>query len=115
MATLTAPRKICLDRHVRGLYARSMNRLISSSLIVAALVLPAAARADPQPHATSVATEMVGGVVASIDGKFSLTVRDNRGSVDRVMLHRGTIINPTGSQLEPGPPGTINGHRDGRT
>ena len=92
-----------------------MKRLISSSLIVAALVLPVAALADTQPYATSVATEKLGGVIASIDGKFSLTVRDNRGSVDRVMLHRGTIINPTGSQLEPGTPVTIIGHANGGT
>src|SRR5260370_531966 len=81
MATLTAPRKICLDRHVRGLYARSMKRLISSSLIVAALVLPIAARADTQPHATSVATEILGGVVASLDAKFTLTAPDNPASL----------------------------------
>jgi hypothetical protein len=90
-----------------------MKRLIGFALIAAALVVPVAALADPQSSATSVRTSRLGGVIDSIDGKFSLTVRDNRGSLDRVTLHRGTFINPTGLQLEPGMPVTIIGHADG--
>jgi hypothetical protein len=91
-----------------------MKRLITSASIVAALVLPVAALADTQSSATSVGAATLSGVVTSIDGKTSLTVRDNRGSLDSVTLHKGTIINPTGSQLKPGTPVTIVGHADGR-
>jgi hypothetical protein len=92
-----------------------MKRLMSSALIVAALVLPVAALADPQGNATSVGAQTVNGVIDSIDGKFDLTVRDDRGSLDRVTLHRGTIINPTGLQLEPGTVVTIIGHENAGT
>jgi hypothetical protein len=54
-------------------------------------------------------------VINSVDGKFGLTVRDNRGSLDRVTLHRGTIINPTGLQLEPGTTVSIIGHANSGT
>jgi hypothetical protein len=90
-----------------------MKRLVSSALVVAAVVLPLAALADSQGNATSVGTQTLSGVIDSVDGKFDLTVRDNRGSLDRVTLHRGTIINPTGLQLEPGTTVTIIGHANG--
>jgi hypothetical protein len=60
-----------------------MKRLASSALIVTALVLPVAALADTQGYATSVGAQTLSGVISSIDGKYSVTVRDNRGSLDR--------------------------------
>jgi hypothetical protein len=92
-----------------------MKRLVSSTLIVAALALPVAALADTEGYATSVGGQTLSGVINSVDGKFGLTVRDNRGSLDRVTLHRGTIINPTGLQLEPGTTVSIIGHANGGT
>jgi hypothetical protein len=80
-----------------------MKRLISSALTVAALLLPVAALADTP----------LSGVITSIDGKSALTVRENRGALDRVMLHTGTIINPTGVRLVPGTAVTIIGHANG--
>jgi hypothetical protein len=91
-----------------------MKRLVSSALMVAALVLPVAALADTR-GATSVGAQTLSGVIDSIDGQYSVTVRDNRGSLDRVTLQKGTIINPTGLELEPGTMVTIIGHTDGGT
>lgn len=51
---------------------------------------------EPQTEA------QVSGRIVSVDGKYSLTVRDDRGFLDRVQLHQGTIINPTGLTLAPG-------------
>jgi hypothetical protein len=42
-------------------------------------------------------------------------VRDKRGYVDNVQLHQGTIINPTGIQLQPGYPVTVAGRVNGNT
>lgn len=64
---------------------------------------PAAASEDQQVH----------GRIVSFDGHYSLQVRDERGFVDNVQLHDGTIINPTGLTLEPGMVVSIDGYNDG--
>lgn len=93
-----------------------MKRFLPSALIVAALALPVAAQAAEAPsYATAFGEETVHGVISSINGKYGMTVHDNRGFLDNVMLHQGTIINPTGFQLEPGMQVTILGHADGMT
>jgi hypothetical protein len=75
--------------------------------------------ADPSAlpsYATApVGEETIHGRVASVVDKYKLTVDDERGFVDDVTLHDGTVINPTGVTLEPGQPVTIVGHADGRT
>ena len=43
-------------------------------------------------------------LVSSIDGKYGLTVRDERGALESVTLHQGTIIDPTGFELKAGTP-----------
>jgi len=88
---------------------------MGSALMVAALVLPVAARADTASDATRIGAETLRGVINSIEGKHRLTLRDNRGSVDSVTLHRSAIINPTGLQLKPGTRVTIAGQADGGT
>jgi hypothetical protein len=93
----------------------AMRRLTSSALILAALALPVAARADTNSYAMRTVGHTVHGVITSIDGKYGLTVRDGRADGESVTLHRGTIINPTGLQLEPGMQVTIAGHPDGST
>ncbi len=83
----------------------------------------AAARADdgppgPPPEAPpsyAHGEESVRGRIASIDGKYNLTVRDDRGYVDSITLHDGTVINPRGLRLAPGQAVTIYGHNAGRT
>lgn len=62
--------------------------------------LPPAPRQDERIH----------GVISSFDGKYALQVRDDRGFLDNVELHQGTIINPTGLTLAPGMTVTIYGH-----
>jgi hypothetical protein len=80
-----------------------MNPFVNSALTVVALVLPVAPPADTP----------FSGVITSIDGKSTLTVRDNRGALERVTLHKGTIINPTGLRLVPGTPVIVIGHANG--
>jgi hypothetical protein len=46
--------------------------------------------------------ENVHGRIVSFDGNYSLQVRDERGYLDNVQMHQGTIINPTGITLAPG-------------
>jgi hypothetical protein len=94
----------------------AMKRFFTSALIVAALAAPLAAQAADAPsYASASGEETVHGQISSINGKYGLTVRDNRGFVDNVTMHQGTIINPTGFQLEPGMRVTIVGHADGGT
>jgi hypothetical protein len=92
-----------------------MKRITSSALIVAALALPIAAHADTPPSATPSAERTIHGMIDSINGKYGLTVRDDHAGLDSVMMHPGTIIDPTGLQLKPGMQVTIAGHSDGRT
>jgi hypothetical protein len=88
--------------------------------LVAAVGLAAcglsAASASAQPQKLpSYATgeESIRGRIAAIDDKYHLQVRDERGFIDRVTLHDGTIINPTGLRLSPGQTVTIMGHNAG--
>ncbi|MGP6157490.1 MAG: hypothetical protein ACLPYS_08290 [Vulcanimicrobiaceae bacterium] len=86
-----------------------------------ALSLPAAAfaqsaaQAAPPSYAQRTGEETIHGRIASIDGKYDVQVRDERGYVDRVRLHDGTIINPTGLTLAPGMDVSIIGHNAGGT
>ena len=57
--------------------------------------------------------ETIRGRVLSFDGGYDLRVRDARGFVDNVRLHRGTVINPTGLTLAPGMSVTIYGRNAG--
>jgi len=63
----------------------------------------------------AVRQETIKGRISSFDGKYQLTVRDERGYVDRVTLHDGTIINPTGLRLVAGMSVTIVGRTAGNT
>jgi hypothetical protein len=57
--------------------------------------------------------EQIHGRIATFDGGYSLTVNDERGFVDNVQLHDGTIINPTGLTLAPGMVVSILGYNAG--
>src|ERR1700693_5513180 len=57
--------------------------------------------------------ETIKGRISSFDGKYQLTVRDERGYLDRVSLRDGTIINPTGLRLVAGMTVTIVGRTAG--
>lgn len=99
--------------------------LVAALAGAAALAVPPAAFAQPAPaappppapsYARPVATngeETIQGRIASIDGKYRIELRDDRGFVDNVELHQGTVINPTGLQLQPGMTVTILGYNRG--
>jgi len=72
-----------------------------------------AAGADPLPsYAASDETIQIQGFVSSISGR-DVTLRDERGFLDHVVLHDGTVINPTGMEIASGQALTIHGHVDG--
>ena len=80
---------------------------------------PAANAAQPlpgqtlPPYAQPAADQTIHGRIAAINGRFSISVRDDRGFIDSVELHRGTIINPTGLTLETGMAVTVIGYSAG--
>jgi len=69
----------------------------------------------PVPTAPSYATseENIHGRIASFDGAYALQVRDERGFMDSVRMHPGTIINPIGLTLAPGMVVSILGYNAG--
>jgi len=91
------------------------------------LPLAAAAQADPasaqqtgptqyaQAGVPSYATQdqQVHGRVVAFDGGYNLQVRDDKGYVDNVRLHQGTVINPTGLTLAAGMVVSVNGFNQG--
>jgi len=72
--------------------------------------MPSYAQPAGQPVADD---EQIQGRISSFDGGYNLTVADNRGFVDNVQLHDGTIINPTGLTLAPGMVVSILGYNAG--
>jgi hypothetical protein len=102
-------------------------RIFAAFMSVAAATMPlsafaqqtdAARGAQPAPtYARPAANgeETIHGRISSFDGKYHLNVRDDRGFIDSVDMHQGTIINPTGVELQPGMAVTILGYNRGRT
>jgi hypothetical protein len=56
--------------------------------------------------------QTIKGRVTIVNGTY-MEIADTNGYYDRVQLHQGTIINPTGIRLEPGMTVTILGHTSG--
>jgi hypothetical protein len=67
----------------------------------------------PDPSDANGGDENIHGRVLTFDGGYSLEVRDDRGFIDNVELHDGTIINPTGLTLAPGMVVSILGYNSG--
>jgi len=98
-------------------------RIVAALLSIAALSIPLSAfaqQAPGQPGAPSYARpapaggeETIHGRISSFDGKYHLNVRDDRGFLDSVDMHQGTVINPTGLTLQPGMAVTILGFNRG--
>ena len=96
-----------------------MRNLFFAALAAAIIAAPVAAAAQdapsyaqpPQPAQS--ADEQIRGRVASFDGAYALSVRDERGFIDNVRLHQGTIINPTGLTLAPGMTVSVIGYNNG--
>jgi hypothetical protein len=79
--------------------------------IVASAGLLAASQGSPDSTSAHAAT--LSGTIAVFDGKYHLQLRDERGSLDDVTLHRGTVITPTGQRLTSGMHVTISGTTNG--
>jgi hypothetical protein len=97
-----------------------IQRFGACSLMAAIVgIAPLAAAAQDVPsyaQPTTISTdETIHGRIRSVDGAFNISVDDDRGFVDSVELHQGTIINPTGLTLSAGMSVTILGTNGGST
>ena len=98
-----------------------LPRIVAVLAGATALAAPLASFAQPAPappppsYARPAANgeETIHGRIASIEGKYRVLLRDDRGYVDNIELHQGTVINPTGLQLQPGMQVTILGYNRG--
>jgi hypothetical protein len=107
--------------YVKSVEASHMFRFFLAAIAAVSLTAPVAALAQDapsyaQPADSSYANggdENVHGRVINFDGGYNLEVRDDRGFVDIVQLHDGTIINPTGLTLAPGMVVSILGYNAG--
>jgi hypothetical protein len=57
--------------------------------------------------------QTIKGRISAVNNPFNISVRDDNGYIDNVLLHRGTIINPTGLTLAVGMRVTILGYNAG--
>jgi hypothetical protein len=93
------------------------TKFLAGVLTALCLMLPPAAQAQDQvPSYASPqysADQNIHGRVTAFDGGYNLQVRDERGYVDNVHLHPGTIINPTGLTLAPGMVVSVLGYNAG--
>jgi len=96
------------NRRMKIDFPRSFGFALLAALCVALVAGPALA----QPS-YAIKHETIHGRIASFDGHFALTVRDDRGYLDRVTLRDGTVINPTGLRLAAGMQVTIIGETAG--
>ena len=97
-------------------YSGIMRTVFLAAAAALILAAPIAASAQGYPsYAASgqSADEQIRGRIASFDGAYSLSVRDERGFIDNVQLHQGTIINPTGLTLAPGMIVSVVGYNNG--
>jgi hypothetical protein len=100
-------------------------RILAALLSIAAFSAPLAAFAQQTPAAPAAAgaptyarqaangEETIHGRINRFDGKYGIQVRDDRGFMDNVEMHAGTVINPTGLALQPGMAVTIVGYNRG--
>ncbi|MBD5633849.1 MAG: hypothetical protein IAI49_05165 [Candidatus Eremiobacteraeota bacterium] len=87
--------------------------LAATAALTLAAPIAALAQDVPSYAQTVAADEQLRGRILSFDGGYNLAVRDERGFVDNVQLHDGTIINPTGITLAPGMVVSIEGYNQG--
>lgn len=96
-----------------------MRRLIAALATALILAAPLAAQAQIAPSYSDDDQQVAGGEaqihgrILDFDGGYSVHVRDEKGYVDSVQLHQGTIINPTGLTLAPGMVVSILGYNAG--
>jgi hypothetical protein len=85
-----------------------------------ALITPLVASAQDAPSYAHPAVPSYGtqdqeihGRIISFDGGYAVQLRDDRGYVDTIRLHPGTVINPIGITLSPGMVVSIDGYNAG--
>ncbi len=104
-------------------FTRWALSLAGSVALAASLATPASAQAPEaqplpsyaRPTGSVLAGETIKGTIVAVNGKYNLSVRDERGYIDNVTLRDGTIINPRGLTLAPGQSVTIAGTNAGST
>lgn len=95
---------------------QALRTLPAAAASIAFLSFPTIGLAqEPMPSYAVTKVETIKGTVSSFNGATTMYVRDVRGYIDDVTLHKGTIINPTGIRLQPGYPVTITGRPNGST
>ncbi|MHB8433816.1 MAG: hypothetical protein ACYC8W_10855 [Candidatus Tyrphobacter sp.] len=92
----------------------SIRRAVTAMAALASIAfLCAPAQAQNYPYGNGYGYggggQTIAGTITWFDGRYSLLVRDQQGYVDRVEMHQGTVINPTGLTLRPGMRVTIYG------
>jgi hypothetical protein len=92
-----------------------MGSRASVVLLATLLARPAWAAAQQPLPSYATARETIEGTIASLDGKYTLTLDDVRGFTDSVTLHPGTTVDPEGVSLSVGEFVLITGHADGKT
>jgi hypothetical protein len=94
-----------------------LQKLLLATAVSAISLIPLGAQAQSLPSYASPATreETIRGTISSFDGQYSMRVHDDRGFLDNVLLHQGTVINPTGLRLQPGMRVAITGYNNGPT
>ncbi len=75
----------------------------------------AGAATEPTAAPSSAPSEEISGRIDAIIGKYGLRLRDDRGYIDSVTLHQGTVIVPAGSTLKSGMLVKITGSVSGTT
>src|SRR5471030_605870 len=96
-----------------------MHKFLSALVAAFFLAAPLAANAQIVPSYGADQQEaysgdaQIHGRILSFDGGYNVQVRDEKGYVDNVQLHQGTIINPTGLTLAPGMVVSILGYNAG--
>ncbi len=96
----------------RALLATAGILLLALPLAAQAQNVPSYARTAPS-YASASEDDRLTGRITSFDGGYDLRLSDDRGFVDVVHLHPGTIINPRGLQLQSGMVATVYGHNSG--
>jgi hypothetical protein len=96
-----------------------MRKALTALLAALIITVPIAAQAQMAPSYSDSGPDTSGdgqihGRVLNFDGGYNLQVRDEKGYVDNVQMHQGTIINPTGLTLAPGMVVSIMGYNAGQ-
>lgn len=97
---------------MRALVVNVVAGVAAATLLAAGVLLPKAAVAQGVPsygQPAPTGDETIHGRIESIEGPYAIVVLDDRGFLDNVSLHAGTIINPRGLRLAPGMTVTIVG------